>query len=175
MTTLNPKQFIKQVFIDDLGKIINSQHYISFMVMSIGIEFLGKCLDISTKKWNARGKSQKHFENAVNFLASLQSYRQYLKSHCLYESLRCGMAHSASPENQISLSSGGEKPHLILTGTSLNLKCENFYKDFKAACEEVISMSFPPSDKMNNDFITIPGTLFNDFVQGKTAHTASAR
>jgi hypothetical protein len=45
MTTLKLKDFIKSVLIDELGAMIDQHPYISFIMMGIGIEFLGKCIN----------------------------------------------------------------------------------------------------------------------------------
>lgn len=164
MASLLPKEFIEQIFIVQLEEIVSKHHhhYIAFMVMSAGIDFLGKCMDTKSKDWNKSSLGpSKLFDKAVNELNALSKYRQYLKTHRLYNSLRCGLLHSASPKREITLSSGNEMPHMTIHGTRLNLKCEDFFVDFKFACEEVIAQSFNASDKMNQPFLEIPGNKFD--------------
>jgi hypothetical protein len=43
-----------------------------------------------------------------------------------------------------------------LHNRKLNLKCEDFYNDFKAACEEVLGMDFPEDNKMNRPLLIVP-------------------
>lgn len=178
MAILKPKQFIQQIFIDQLGLLVERHHYISFMVMSIGIEFLGKCLDTGSPNWNqnSSGRGDREiFESAITQLDSFVRYREYLESHKLYGSLRCGLVHSASPKNRITLSSGDEKPHLSVSNDgTLNFKCELFFEDFKTACQEVINRDFPTFDKMNQDFIQIPGTLFDENININNANISFA-
>ena len=170
-----PKQFINQVFVNELGIIKDSNPYISFAIMAIGIEFLGKCLDMERQDWNASGKSQFHFELAVNNLNSLKVYRQYLSSHKLWDSLRNGFAHSFVPKRTLSLSSKNEAPHLYISinGLTLNLKCEEFYEDFKKACLEVINQKFDdPNDKMNKDLLSVPQEQVYDPIQQRVSGSA---
>lgn len=154
-----PKQFIKGVFVDELGKLKDTNPYIAFAIMAIGIEFLGKCLDKETQNWNISGKSKIHFELAVNSLKSLEIYRKYIKSHDLWDSLRNGFAHSFVPKYKLSLSSKDEAPHFYLKngGLTVNLRCEDFYKDFRNACDEVINTQFEDlNNKMNKELLSVP-------------------
>jgi hypothetical protein len=158
MKTLLPKEFIKQVFINEVADLVENHPYLAFMIMGIGIELLGKSISSEHSDWDVEGKSRSSFEKAVKTLSSLKKYEPYLdkKGHDLYGSLRCGLAHSAKPKYGITLSSKNEAANLFEYGGRVNLRCEDFYSDFKAACEEVISMNFTGNDKMNNGFLTIP-------------------
>lgn len=173
MTTLKSKDFIKSVLIDELGGMINGHPYISFVIMGIGIEFLGKCLATTRNEWNEGGHSETDFENAIKNFPSLKKYESYLKSHKLYSSFRCGLVHAISPKVQVTLSSKGELGHLIEQGGRINLKVEEFYDDFKQACEYVINMKFAPGDKMNSDFLQVPGKAFNSGTMIQTGMTSS--
>lgn len=159
MRTLNPKQFIQQVFINEIGMLITNHPYISFMIMGIGLEFLGKCLSDEDQDWNTKGKSRKSFERAIKQLDSLRNYIPLLKGsgeYDLYDSLRCGLLHSAVPKHQITLSSKGEMEHLRIFNDRINLRCEDFYEDFKAASNEIIEKVFPTEDKMNRGLLIVP-------------------
>lgn len=156
---MTPKEFINQVFVNELDKIKNDNPYIAFAIIAIGIEFLGKCLDHSASDWNVSGKSKKNFEYAINTLSAFTPYRQYLASHKIWDSLRNGFAHSFVPKHPITLSSKDETGHFVLhqNGKRLNLRCEDFYCDFKHACLEVVNMEFPnPDDKMNKELLEVP-------------------
>jgi hypothetical protein len=156
MSTISPKQFIKTVLISEIGEIHLNHPYISFATMAIGIEFLGKCLN-NLEDWNAPGRSKVDFELAVNSLEALTPYRPYLTSHNLWDSLRNGFLHSFVPKNTITLSSKDEADHFQqISPTIINLKCENFYEDFKNACQEVHSMTTFPSLKMDQPLLHIP-------------------
>jgi len=161
MTTLKPKDFIKSVLIDEVGLMINNHPYISFIIMGIGIEFLGKCLATTRSDWHESGHSGPDFKKAISTIPSLHKYEPYLKTHNLYSSFRCGLAHSISPKLQITLSSKGEFGHMIEHCGELNIKAEDFYSDFKQACEYIINLTFASEDKMSKYFLQVPGEMFN--------------
>ena len=158
---MQPKDFIKSVLIDELGSMISGHPYISFIVMGIGIEFLGKCLATEHSDWNEAGHSKRDFENAIESIPSLKRYSSFLVSYNLYSSFRCGLAHAISPKQSITLSSKEELTHLTERDSKLNLKVEDFFIDFKDACEYVIEMSFLPGDKMNAGFLQVPSDNFH--------------
>lgn len=157
---MTPKEFIQQVLITETGQIHADHPYISFAMMAIGIEFLGKCLN-NCDDWNEPGRSKVDFEIAINSLNSLTTYRPLLTSHSLWDSLRNGFAHSFVPKSTLSLSSKNETPHLKqISTTKINLKCEDFYEDFKNACIEVIAKLDFPNIKMSNPLLSVPS--YND-------------
>jgi len=173
MTRLKPTDFIQSVLIDELGSMIEKHPYISFIVMGIGIEFLGKCIDRSLNDWNVSGRSSSDFKNAIKTITSLNKYEPYLTTHDLYGSFRCGLAHAVSPKASITLSSKNEQGHLIETNGRLNLKVEDFYNDFKVACEYVKNDNYPDGDKMKRDFLEVPGFGFNEGTNIETGITSS--
>ncbi|MDX2070578.1 MAG: hypothetical protein SFV55_19275 [Haliscomenobacter sp.] len=163
MAILNPTNFIQTVFIHELEDIVNRHPYHAFMIMSTGIEFLGKCLKTDRPNWHNTGKSSETFEKAIQEIPPLQKYEELLEELNLYGGLRCGLLHSAQPDSGITLSSKNERAHLerhiILGRDCINLRCEDFYADFKEACEWVIASISPeePEDKMNKPFLFVPG------------------
>jgi len=158
MARILPKEFIQNVLINEIGEIHESHPYISFAIMAIGIEFLGKCLSTS-ENWNA-SNSKVDFEYAINNLEAFTRYRPYVDSHRLWDSLRNGFAHSFVPKNTITLSSKDQEEHLHPNSeTQINLKCEEFYKDFKKGCIEVINKinnNTCRSRKVNNAILEVP-------------------
>jgi len=161
MATLNTKEFIKTVYVNELSRMIPDFPYISFLVIGVGIELLGKCVDSGLATWNTPSRSKCYFEKAIKEINSLSKYRQYLTSHKLYVAFRCGLAHSSKPDYMVTLSSKQELAHLIERNGRINLKIEDFYNDFKNACLEVVEQSYPASDKMNQPFLSVPGPQFN--------------
>lgn len=155
---MKPKEFISKVLISNIGDIHKDYHYISFALMAVGIEFLGKCIG-SEEKWD-KGKPKNDFERAINHLNSFSKYRPYLDKYKIWDSLRNGMLHSFRPKSKLSFSSGNEMKHLSEFNDNgvdkINLKCEDLYKDFKAACEEVLSMKSFPSKKMDEILLNTP-------------------
>ena len=153
---MTPKEFINTVLINEIGSIHLNHPYISFAMMAIGIEFLGKCLN-SHEDWNEPKHSKEDFELAINTLDSFVKYRPLLKSHNFWTSLRNGLLHSFAPKSTITLSSKNEADHLVtINPTKINLRCEDFYLDFKNACQEVLEMQNFKSKKVDLPFLSIP-------------------
>ncbi len=157
-----PKQFIQQVFITEFEKLTETNPYITFALMGIGIEFLGKCLDVNQKDWN-KGGSEKNFNKAIDTLNSFKKYRTPIRvKYKLWDSLRNGFAHSFVPKKHLGLSSKNEMKHMIeyeQNGTpKINLRCEDLYVDFKGACIEVINKDFTIhiNNKMNRQLLSVP-------------------
>ena len=170
MANISTKEYIESVFINQLKVTIEIQHHFhAFMIMCIGIEFLGKCRKIEQGVWNSKepGESSKSFKKAIQEIPSLKKYKPYLKKYDLYDNLRCSLLHSAQPGTQVTFSSEAysknEKGHLVEhqdNGVeSINLKCEEFYADFKEACEWVINQKYDLSNKMNDDFLSVPDSI----------------
>jgi hypothetical protein len=168
MNTMKPKEFIDAVLINEVGAIHLQYPYISFAMMAIGIEFLGKCLN-NYEDWNESGHSKEDFELAINSLNAFDKYRPLLTSHNLWTSLRNGFLHSFVPKNTLTLSSKDETAHLVaVTPIKINLRCEDFYKDFKGACQEVIAMTSFQSNKMNLPLLELPDIQNNVSSSGTT-------
>ena len=55
---LLPKEFIRKIYVENLGQIISSgYYYIGFGLIGIGIEFIGKCIRFNqNKKWEENQK-----------------------------------------------------------------------------------------------------------------------
>jgi len=156
MATLTPKEFIQKVLINETGEIHEKYAYISFAVMAIGIEFLGKCIN-RYEDWNEPSRSKKDFELAINNLDSFIRYRPLLTSNDLWTSLRNGFLHSFVPKDKISLSSKDEAAHLVqISANQINLRCEDFYIDFKGACEQVLEKTDFLSSKMDRPLLRVP-------------------
>ena len=176
MKTISAKEFIKSYFIDGVYNLTTSSPYFAFIIMGIGIEFLGKCLDNALDNWVEPNRSKTDFEKAINDIPPLQKYIPYLdpNGYFLYRAYRCGLAHSAVPNHQITLSSKTELGHLIENNNRLNLKIEDFYEDFKAACEFVIALTEDMDNKINKPFLEIPDDSSNNISTNNLSASGSA-
>src|SRR5579872_5113347 len=159
MAEMTTKQFIETTFIHQVGELVQTMPYIAFMTMGIGIEFMGKCLNAGN--WHEEGVSRKRFEEAINNLASFSNYRHLIGKQSqfdLYGSLRCGLAHAAAPKFPLTLSSKKEMANLTVHSNNqrVNLRCEDFYADFKAAWEELFLMGSPVAEKLGQPFLFVP-------------------
>ena len=136
------KEFIREYLIGKIGKLKDSEPYIAFLMMSIGIEFLGKCLN-DKDDWDVSNMSESDFNLAINTLKSLNKYQGW----DLYHKLRCGLAHTMMVKSGFGIKNKG-------ASTSTCVSCEEFYNDFKAACEEVMNMSLPVKN-LDADYLVI--------------------
>lgn len=125
------KDFINKYFIEEIGSLVEERPFVSFVLMAIGIEFLGKCLNAND--WDDKNeKSGKTFDDAIQHFDSLMKY-QVIPD--LYHSLRCGLAHRLMVKGQIILSPN--KNDLI--GPTFTIGCKDFYSDFRQACIDTIN------------------------------------
>lgn len=147
---MNISIFIKEVLIDQISELLKNPrfHYISFSLISQGIEVLGACLD--SRNLFKEGKSRQRFYRAIRELFPI-SYQPYIikkgKPFDLYDNLRCGLSHVLLPKNEIELIQNAEKikfgaNHLELKkirgNQRLVLISEDLYSDFKKASETVL-------------------------------------
>ena len=156
---MKPKDFIQKVLIEEIGEIHQKHTYISFAMIAIGIEFLGKCLNNSVD-WNEYRKNGLDFKLAIDTLKSFKEFKERTKNFDIYSNLRNGFAHSFKPKGRLILSSGNGSEHLkvfeprnINEQSKIVLKCEDFYINFKNACLEVISMNNFNNDRMDKYFL----------------------
>lgn len=147
------RKFITDVLITELLEVAKISPWLGVISLCSGIEFLGKCIDPENPMdWDVKGRSPKDFHNAINQLNGLKRYSYLLERvECdLYSELRCGLTHSLSPKNKISLSSGSDQnKNLSEAGGKVNINISDLYIDFKLACEDVINREFLEPNKMN--------------------------
>ncbi len=153
MNSITPKQFIQNVLISELESLNKTNPFVALSLMAIGTEFLGKCIDPANEKLD-KGSSVFFFQKAIFSLESFKAYKSFAKRYNFRNSMRNGFAHNLLPINNISLSSKDPAKHLVVTKNILNINIEDFFNDFKNACNEVIKMDFNrPDDKMNKPFV----------------------
>lgn len=148
---MKPKEFINHVLINEYKDIVDRHKYLSFTLIAIGIEFLGKCLLTSEQDWN-KIKSEKAFNKGMELLINIDN--RY-KSLDLKDELRNGLAHTLLPKSKIDLcevKSGNQHFGINKSGQTI-LLAEVFYHDFVIACQNVIKTNFAYSDKMNKGFL----------------------
>lgn len=163
---LLPREFIYKIYIENLGQIVDKGYfYISFGLIGIGIEFLGKC--IRTKQnpvWETPNQGRQNFEAAITEL--MVNYKPYVGANSQYDfadNLRNGMAHAFRPKGKLELTfrkeakeHGWEHGKINQLGR-LVICCEDLYEDFRNACNQVIrrveNQEFPSGDKIYDGFI----------------------
>ena len=145
-TDVTVRVFIKDYLITKIGEIKDTQPYFAFVLMAIGIEFLGKCQN--EHDWDDYKLIQPrvNFNNGLN-LAPLKKYANL----DLYDKLRNGLAHSLLIKQGINVSEGDY--HNALNSNT-------FYSDFEAACNLVLNAKDDGSGKiMTADGIEIKKNL----------------
>jgi hypothetical protein len=143
---MNRIEFIKRVLISEIKKIQQDEghHYISFGLISQGIEFLGYCLD------ETENKSSKRFNKAITDLFP-DDYNIYVKRRSteqfdLYGNLRCGLLHIFIPGKDIELIQEAEiddyGEHLEIKNLRgrgrLILVSQKLFTHFENACKDLI-------------------------------------
>ncbi len=163
------KEFINNVLINEIKDIQQKEghHYLSFGLISQGVEFLGACLD--NNDFNVKNKSKERFNKAIKELFP-DDYKQYVKNRTtdqfdLYGNLKCGLLHIVVPGSDIELIQTSEISYFgnnldekIIRGKKrLILVSEIFMSDFEDACKEVIHRidnNIFSHSKMYNDIIS---------------------
>ena len=132
------KDLIKDYYISELNVLSNKHPFTAFMVISCGIEFLGKCISSETD-WFLGSHSKDHFNNALTKFGSLDKYSKIGKEYdgkgndvSLYDIIRCGIIHSSIP-----------KAGITITEENNNLPDEvglkDLTKDFIDACSDILN------------------------------------
>ncbi len=146
--TLEEKEYINQVLINEIGGILKAGYkWLSFGLITAGIEFLGICLDSEPPFTTRRGVSEERFRLAIKELFP----KKYMQFNCrkltkdsatydLYNELRCGVNHTTFPTQRVALSEILHNTKHLTIGSNghLIMVAEDFFNDFKLACEEVI-------------------------------------
>ena len=150
---MKPKEFIESVLINEMKDVVFRHPYLSFLLISVGVEFLGKCLLTDHQDWNDI-RPEKAFEEGAGLLYKIDSRYKELN---LRDELRNGFAHTFIPKSKIALSEvrSGAKNFQIHSSGKTVLVVEEFYRDFVVACREVINTGFSKEDKMNKEILYI--------------------
>lgn len=130
---IDVKQFIKEYLIKRIGKLRKDFPFESFILISVGIEFLGKCLQkdfgrAKVTKGNKHNTPKDDFNLAIKDFCTLKKYMAIPE---LYHNLRCGLAHRYMLNGE-NIELGKDKNDLVKRPYLIG--CSDFYKDFKVAC-----------------------------------------
>lgn len=142
------KDFIKITLIKEIKEIqqTGNHHYLSFGLISQGIEFLGYCLD--SNSYFIDNQSESRFRNTIKNLFPTKYHPFNIKNgkYDLYKDLRCGILHVCLPKPNIELIQRREindfGNHLeiknIRDKDMLILVSEELFNDFENACNKII-------------------------------------
>ncbi|MBQ7741424.1 MAG: hypothetical protein IJT90_00640 [Bacteroidaceae bacterium] len=124
-----------------IKELIEKDPYMSFIVLSAALEFLGKCYKLP-RTFMASGSSSQDCYDVINKLGALESYRdlnykekdkngQEKERNYLYTGLRCGILHSLLPANEIILTPKENDPK------NRKIGAETLYADLCNAWSEL--------------------------------------
>lgn len=154
------RDFIKEYLIDGIEEIKKEHPYHAFLLMAVGVEFLGKCKN--TNDWNfyQNGQPEADFNDGLaEFPKDLEGKNKY-DSLNLYKNLRCGLAHSFLMKGDLTLSDkeGGG-----------SISCDVFYDDFVKACKKILTMpSISNGKSLDDTFFSITTTEKGASTTGNT-------
>jgi hypothetical protein len=147
------------VLVDEIGDVVPRHPYLAFPLIGIGIEYLGRALD-TAHDWNYVYPRTAHppFDLAIDHLFAQRYHGQRLRHR-----LRNGLLHFYAPQQGLRLAreadpgvarrfAPGNHPHIDSAG-NVTLVVEYLFLDFTRACEQVVGMRFPRTDKMSRRFI----------------------
>ena len=147
---MTAKDFLEKQIIPDIQSLVREKPYVAFALISIGIEFLGKGLQVN-KSWDDDStKASYSFNLAIKKLFSTE-YQRYSKDNKLYHSFRCGFAHNLLQKPDIALHSTGD--NYIKDGI-IHLSCEKVFEDFNSAATKLLREEKYKA-KMDHEFFGI--------------------
>ena len=103
--------------------------------------------------WDKRGRSSINFNDAIRSLNGINKYSELINrtdGFQLYDEFRCGLTHGLAPKGKVSLSHGNEeRTNFNNHSGRVNFNIDELYIDFKLACQDVMSRTFPEPNKVN--------------------------
>lgn len=177
---MNIVEFINQVLIEEIRQIQQQEKhtYLSFGLISQGIELLGSLIDEHEINLDRSGESANRFNAAlIEFFGSdYSSYANKTDDFNLFKNLRCGMLHIVIPTNKLAL---GERKHDYNKHKHLEkyrdhagnerlfLTAEDFYEDFRCACKKVIDIISDKSIFTKYQKLGIASTVKKEIIELK--------
>lgn len=149
--TLKAREFIQETLIDEFNDIVNGEkehNYISFLLISCGIEFLGKCMAPVGTDWHHSASTQ-YFKQGISLFPD--PYKQQGIDKVLYDRLRCGICHALLPGDELIVSSTEEQK---LNSNPIRLNIRTFFDDFKDACTSLLENE-KYNARLEENFISI--------------------
>ncbi|MCB9190895.1 MAG: hypothetical protein H6603_10295 [Flavobacteriales bacterium] len=147
-----PKGFIEGTLIKGIGDVLKTNTYLSFTLIAIGIEFIGKCHLTNHQDWEI--KPDKAFKKGMELLVVQDSRYADID---IKDELRNGLAHTFLPKSKIVLSEvrNGAIHFGRDQGGKTVLVAEILFRDFVRICIHTLNTDFPTNDKMNKPFIRV--------------------
>lgn len=109
--------------------IQNKQYFVGFVLVALGIEYLGALLD--DKEFFELGQSEKRFCKALKELFKNEWYGK--NSDFLFKEFRGALLHQYRPGKNVELTHGDISKHLTKKEEVVSFVIEQFFADFKLA------------------------------------------
>lgn len=175
MDTINLKQLGDSFFNIDFERFIDSQPYMSFVVMAGIIEFMGKCIQ-KRSDFHKSGHSEKDFSSVFEIVTSLNKYQKLNKNdkaksskdkdcNYLYKAVRCGMVHAFIPKENIYLSDKDNDLSNSIVGA------KELYSDLKNAWKEICMRTDVKDYLSKKEAIQIQGNVSGSTRQDTTVYS----
>ena len=138
---------IREVILKDFAQLMDAREsvYGKFILIAVGIEFLGACMD--KQHLNATARSEIRFNSAITKLFP-KPYHHFVKKESVpnfYLDFRCPIIHQFRCAPSIALYTNtqadfsGQKHLSYNSAGALILVAEDFYRDMASAGNKLIS------------------------------------
>lgn len=152
------KELGDSFFCEKVEKVIDDIPYLSFLILSVILEFIAKCR-VSKLYEKTDGETRKYCKDAIKNIEALKKYDN-MSDIDLYTNLRCSMIHSFKPQDNILLSP--EKNNLI----EKRIGAKELYKDLKSAWSEILK-----NEKIKSYVTETESIIVMDELSGSTTST----
>lgn len=143
LQTKSQEDYIKKYLIIEMADIVKNHQELSWVLMVAGIELLGRYISSDKNSVEDEHGNQDYFRAGLRlFRNEYQRYNTNVTNpQDLWKKLRCGLGHLTFPKDAIIISEKvNSGKNLEIVGGKLVLFAEDFYEDFKTACEKVVDM-----------------------------------
>lgn len=149
---MTPSQFIEE-YLQFVREARTHSKFFSILLITTGIEFLGKCLD-DKNGWSKEQLTGPHFRLVIeNYMP------QYKKHHDFYQCLRGGFNHALAPQGKFGICSNKKIHNTRTKDGILVIDADIFFKDFEKATykvlEKIANKGFPVNDKVYRPYLYI--------------------
>lgn len=129
---MNLKEIGDSFFCDQLKEFVDKSPYMSFVLLSAILEFMGTCY---RKGKGSKEDTKDIFSDLINNVGALKEYRAFKDNNkdynYLYKYLRCGMLHEMIPKKEIELCSNRNNLSKHIIGA------KELYEDMQKAWNEL--------------------------------------
>ena len=129
---MSNEEFIQKVLIEEIGEIKDKHPYLMCMLVSQGIEFLGKTVRPinNGSGWNENQNAKRDFQSAIKLFPSLRKYAEI----DIYQRIRCRFCEKmVADDNMVSDNTAHSKGGGAADKDRATVNLNDLYDDFKRA------------------------------------------